>query len=150
MTTQTEVATLLPLLTPYSLPEGEAGDTLFEYAQARVLRDAPSLAQKGNDELLVEAIVYYLAHSMSLQEGKSGVTSEHLGQWSASYSWEETTPWLTEYKRLLNTGVKASLIRAGAVYQHTDRHKADCLSMDNTFADACCRDAIWERDSREY
>ena len=141
MTTQTEVATLLPLLTPYNLPSGEAGDTLFEYAQARVLRDAPSLQE--TPELLVEAIVYYLAHVLSLQEGRSGLTTEHLGQWSASYAWREVTPWLTEYKRLLDSIAKPALIRAGLVEKHRDRHKADCLSMDNTFADRCCYGSIW-------
>lgn len=148
MTTQTEVATLLPLLTPYSLPEGEAGDTLFEYAQARVLKDAPTL--QNDDELLTEAICYYLAHVLSLQEGRSGVTSEHLGQWSASYSWAESTPYLSEYKRILNGIAKPALIRASSVQRHSDRHKAECLSLDNTRGDGCCMNAIWERDSREY
>lgn len=148
MTTQSDVATLLPIITPYTLPEGDEGLALYNHTVSRVLMAAPSLEE--NDGVLTEAVCYLIAHILSMREGRTGVTSEHLGQWSASYSWEETTPWLTEYKRILNAGVKASLIRAGAVYRHTDRHKADCLSMDNTFADACCRDAIWERDSYEY
>lgn len=148
MTTQSDVATLLPIITPYTLPEGDEGLALYNHTVSRVLMAAPSLEE--NDGVLTEAVCYLIAHILSMREGRTGVTSEHLGQWSASYSWGESTPWLTEYKRIVNGISKANIIRASRLMKHADRHKADCLSMDNTFADACCRDAIWERDSYEY
>lgn len=147
-TSQSEVATLLPILTPYSLPEGDAGAALYNHTYSRVVRAAPSL--QDDDSTLTEAICYLIAHILSMQEGRTGLAAEHLGQWSASYSWDESTPWLSEYKRIINDIAKGNLIRAGTVMIHSDRHKADCLSMDNTFGDACCRNAIWERDAIEY
>lgn len=123
MTTQSEVATLLPLITPYNLPEGLDGTALYNHTVSRVRRECPSLEGNG----LTEAVCYMIAHILSTKEGRSGVTSEHLGQWSASFTWSKSTPYLEEYSRL----VRACLIGVTTQVEHLDTVTSAYLSADN-------------------
>lgn len=125
MTTQSEVATLLPLLTPYSLPEGDAGTALYNHTHSRVLLSAPTLSGDSR----TEAICYLIAHILCSKEGRAGLKSERLGQWSAAYDWEGSTPYLDEYSRI----IRANLIRTSTQVEHNDTAISAYLRADNLY-----------------
>ncbi|MBE6506413.1 MAG: hypothetical protein E7Z72_00605 [Methanocorpusculum parvum] len=130
MTNQQEIADLLPIVSPYSLPDGAAGASLIASAEERTLADAPGLGD--NQQTL--ACAYYIAHIMAVQSGKSGITSRHLGSWSESYTHSETTAFLEEYTRIVKRHARTAGIKASQLIHHADIAIADTLGMDDSDA----------------
>lgn len=128
MGTQAEVADLMPIITPFSLPEDPAGQTLYNIATAQVQRDAPGLSP--NSTLLAQ--VYYIAHLMTGSSGGYGVTSEHLGQYSVSrIATEGSSEWLTLYRKAIDQEARAAIIaRSARGVPHVDNRIADAMNLD--------------------
>ena len=134
MTTIEQVTAMLPLVTPYSMPDDAVPkQTLYDLAAAKYEADGASLLE--HTETLAYCLI--IAHYMTVQAGKSNVTSEHLGQWSVSYGASESTSYLKEYNAL----VKASQIRrmaaSGCCVKHADVNCAGFYGIDNTGGYAC-------------
>ena len=128
MTTISDVTAMLPLVTRYSMPEDQtAAGTLYLLAEARVSADAPGLSDT-NETL---AYCYYIAHLMSGQQGRTGITSEHLGQWSVSYSSNaaENSTYLVEYYRLIGEAG----ISVCDVVRHNDADYAEDYGNDSAY-----------------
>jgi len=129
MTNLTEVAAMLPIVTPFTMPtEQAAKQTLYNIAEARVSADAPSLT--GTEQTLAYCLV--IAHTMNMQTGHAGTTSEHLGNWSASYSATagDSSPYLAEYEKLVRPFRRAALISRGRSVTHRDTYCSEVLSLD--------------------
>ena len=79
--TQTEVETLLPVITPFAVPA--AMDTLYDIAYAQFAQDAASCTGTSAEN---EAITYYIASMLSSGAGSSGVKSEKIDDYSITFS----------------------------------------------------------------
>lgn len=124
---------LLPLLTPFTLPEdAESAGMLYNLAYSRTTDDAPNLSD--DDPAKAEAICWYLAHLLFSQSGSAGIQSESLGNWSVSYKSVDSgktksanSAYLAEYERIITSDIQISSTIVG----HNDMIIADILGNDD-------------------
>lgn len=126
MTTLEEITALLPLITPYSMPaDSTAASTLYDIAQNRVSQDAAGI----NPAAEKEAICWYIAHLLYIKSDNLGVTSEHLGNFSKTYAADRTSPYLSEYNRVISTS--GDVFSTCGMVEHDDAELADRYGLDN-------------------
>lgn len=103
------VSAMLPLITPYSMPTDQTqAQTIYALAVAKAEQDGLNVA----DTVMTQALCYIIAHMMSAKDGSASVTSEHLGDWSASYatSSDGSSKWIAEYNSIKDDYIRGSLI----------------------------------------
>lgn len=109
MTTIQEVGAMLEALTPYSMPSDETkAQTLYNIADEIVEHDIPTASDTDKNR----ACAYYVAHLLSGKNGSSNITSEHLGEWSATYKTTASGSsfWLEEYRAMKYRILRGKLI----------------------------------------
>lgn len=129
-----EVKQLLPLITPYSVPDAASWQVIYQTALDNVMADLFGL----DDAQVKLAVVYYIAHLMSSKDGRMNITSEHLGQWSASYgTGSYPDQYYAEYKRIVSGGKTAAIIAGSGVVTHDDATCADRYRLDGSRDGGC-------------
>lgn len=132
---ETEVKKLLPLITPYTVPDAASWQVIYQTALDNVMADLFGL----NDVQVKLAVVYYIAHLMSSKDGRMSITSEHLGQWSASYgTGSAPDQYYAEYLRIVDGAKTAAIIRGSGIVTHDDATCADRYRLDGS-RDGGCR-----------
>lgn len=128
------VKALLPLITPYSITDDTAGAKYYALAVEQQQIDAPRLTETQAQT----AQCYWIAHLMASHDGKTGITSEHLGQWSASFSTTAagTDIYYAQYKQFISDIAPQTFAGISAVVKHCDAQLADDLSLDGYRSDA--------------
>lgn len=105
-----DVRVMMPIITPYNLPEGIEGDTLYDIAIAQMGKDNPSIS----GTTATRSACYYVAYLQSAKEQRAGVSSESLGEWSVSYSGDTSiNHWLQMYRSIITPMTRAQLIASG-------------------------------------
>jgi hypothetical protein len=124
----TAVKTLLPLITPFKIENDTEGLQYYNLAVEQTTRDAPGLSETQAQT----AQCYWIGHLMAGRDGHSGVTSEHLGQWSATYNTtaEGTDIYYAQYRRFLADAAPQTFSGISATVRHTDEITADNYSLD--------------------
>lgn len=124
------VKALLPLITPFRIEDDTAGAIYYAHAVEQTTRDAPGLSETQAQT----AQCYWIAHLMAGRDGHSGVTSEHLGQWSATYNTaaEGTDIYYAQYRRFIADTAPQTFSGISAVVTHTDAQTADSYSLDGS------------------
>lgn len=123
--TQTEVETLLPVITPFAVPS--AMDTLYEIAYAQFAQDAPSCTGTSAEN---EAITYYIASLLSSGAGTSGVNSEKIDDYSITFSdGGQTQAYMSKYQQIIDTCNYLSLV-SGISSGQTRADTLDYLDLD--------------------
>lgn len=125
MTTIEEVTMMLPVLTPYHMPKDPEASALYNLADSIISASARGTAA-GPQE--TQAYCYYIAYLMSSQEGKTGITSEHLGSYSVSYG-DDTNPWLKLYMSTVRGGTFGGFASCTGV--HNDAKTMQKYSIDD-------------------
>ena len=124
--TQTEVETLLPVITPFAVPS--AMDTLYEIAYAQFAQDAPSCTGTSAEN---EAITYYIASMLSSGAGSSGVKSEKIDDYAISFGdGGQTQAYMSKYQQIIDTCNYLSLV-SGISSGQTRADTLDYLDLDN-------------------
>lgn len=124
----TAVKTLLPLITPFKIENDTEGLKYYNLAVEQTNRDAPGLSETQAQT----AECYWIAHLMAVRDGHSGVTSEHLGQWSATYNTTAagTDIYYAQYRRFLADTTPQTFSGISVTVRHTDETTADNYSLD--------------------
>lgn len=114
---QSDVATLLPLITPYSLPADPSGLTLYTVAVGQLAIDAPGM----NSTL---ALSYFIAHLLDGGAGSIGITSEKLDDYSVTYADNgNTSPYYMMYLKSIesyNKGTLKNMSLDGVAHQDSE------------------------------
>lgn len=129
MGTKSEVAGLLPEITPFSLPEDPAGQALYDLATSQVATDAPGIPAAA----LLLAQTYYIAHLLCGKSGDYGITSERLGQYSVTRSSDTagSSDWLALYQQTIRPYNRSAIVAASADgVPHADNEIADAINLD--------------------
>jgi len=79
---QADVAELLPVITPFSVPIDSTMTILYGVAHEQAIRDAPS----ASGYTLTLAETYYVAHMLAMHAGKTGVQSEKIDDYAISFT----------------------------------------------------------------
>jgi len=100
---QSDVATLISLITSYSLPADPSGLTLYTVAVSQLAIDAP-----GMDSTL--ALTYFIAHLLDGGADGAGITSEKLDDYSVTYADNgNTSPYYMMYLKTIESYKKGTL-----------------------------------------
>lgn len=123
--TQTEVETLLPVITPFAVPG--LIDTLYEIALAQFKIAAPSCVGTSAENL---AVVYYIAGMLSSGAGTVGVTSEKIDDYTISFAGGgQSDSYHALYQSIVDQCNHESMLFAGsAAVKRVD--KLPCLDLD--------------------
>lgn len=96
--TQTEVETLLPVITPFAVPT--AIDTLYAIAYAQFGIDAAACTGTTMEN---EAITYYIASMLSSGAGSSGVKSEKIDDYAIAFvEGGQSQGYLNKYQQIVD------------------------------------------------
>lgn len=132
-TTIEEVTAMLPIVTPYSMPD-DGSTTLYTLAEERVNTDGNPF--EGSTETLAYCMI--IAHYLAVRDGKSGITSEHLGQWSVTYADGQHTAYMAQYLMMVKkaTALK-SAVRGNGIVEHSDTKCTERYGLDNMRVGRC-------------
>ena len=134
-----DVKELLSLITPFNIPDTKLL-TLYEIAAARFAADAPSCTGTSAE---TEAEVYYIASLFSSGQGTSGVTAEHIDDYSINYGeGGQTKAYYTKYRDIVDRCNYSALIagvsdgqRRADMLDDLNLDAADVLGDDGTDED---------------
>lgn len=132
---ETEVKQLLPLITPYSVPVDDVSwGAIYQTALDNVMMNLIGLEEPQ----IKLAVVYYIAHLMASKDGRMSISSEHLGQWSASYnSGAYPDQYYAEYMRIVSSAKAAAIIAGSGLVTHEDATCADRYRLDGSSDGGC-------------
>ena len=135
--TQSEVTTLLPIITPFAVPA--AISTLYEIAYARFVQDAPACVGYPSENV---AIAYYIASLLASGAADSGVLTEKIDDYSVTYgdSGKQGT-YLSKYQAEIDNCVY-HLALAGMLAGVERDDTLECLNLDTV--DICGEDTTEE------
>lgn len=121
-----DVKELMALITPYNIPDNKL-ITLYEIAAERFTADAPNCTGTSAE---TEAEVYYIASLYSSGQGTSGVTSEHIDDYSISYgNGGQTRAYYDKYRDIVDRCNYNALI-AGVTDGQKRADMLDDLNLD--------------------
>lgn len=125
--TQSDVETLLPVVTPFAVPA--LMDQLYAIAYDQFIADAAPCAGTSFEDL---AITYYIASLLSSGSGSTGVKSEKIDDYTIQFGdGGQAAEYLRSYQKIIaNCNQRASTIAVSAGVTRDDT--LDCLDLDAT------------------
>lgn len=97
--TQSEVEALLPVITPFSVPD--LMDTLYEVALAQFTLDASACLGTSAENT---AITYYIAGMLSSGAGSAGVISEKIDDYAIKFGeGGQAAEYENKYRQIVDT-----------------------------------------------
>jgi len=124
--TQSDVETLLPVITRFKVPA--LINTLYDIAYDQFTIDAPSCLGTSKENT---AIVYYIASMLASGAGKFGMKSEKIDDYAVAFADDgETGSYLTKYQQIIDNCNYHALV-SGISTGQARADTLDYLDLDN-------------------
>ena len=124
--TQAEVETLLPVITPFTVPA--TIDALYTIAYAQFSSDAPGCVGTSAEN---EGITYYIASMLSSGAGTTGVKSEKIDDYKIEFGdGGQTSDYQARYQRIVDS-CNLNILIVGAATEQTRTDTLPGLDLDD-------------------